>query len=586
MSVHPLLFHETRGLHVQLSADKRRATRVESFGNGICFSNRPVAINERVYIKVCDASADWSGAFRFGFTSCNPAKIKSAKLPTYACPDLTNKPGYWAKAPPEKFAEKDTVLFFYVRRGGDVMYGVKGKENGLFFSGVSTSSPIWALIDIYGNTISVVFVGLCDLGSNAMSVNPLLFHETRGLHVQLSADKRRATRVESFGNGICFSNRPVAINERVYIKFSDVSTSWSGVVRFGVTSCNPATINSAKLPRYACPDLTNKPDFWAKALPERFAEKDTVVFFYVTRGGNVMYGVNCEENGLFFSGVSTSSPIWVLIDIYGNTISLEFVGETSHVRDSAHVRDSSHLRDSSSPSPSGFRAGGDNTVSKRCIYWEVCHRFFRTLEIQEVFVNSKFNICYCSECHSWRKDEDYYTRGQPAKTYSVPVGWCRIGLHAPVQAKAHKSFDTWHRAFHGTNAEYVAPILEVGHLLVPGDVALGGKRIGEKSGHFNDEYKPEGFETRQVFLSPSIRYAGRDTYAKPSSYKDAHTKKTYTSRVALQVLVKPGCYKVGAQTVGSKRPIDPTFSNEELEWSTVQRGSIIIYGLLIHLEKS
>lgn len=38
-----------------------------------------------------------------------------------------------------------------------------------------------------------------------------------------------------------------------------------------------------------------------------------------------------------------------------------------------------------------------------------------------------------------------------------------------MQAKAHKSFDTWHRAFHGTNAEYVAPILEVGHLLVPGD---------------------------------------------------------------------------------------------------------------------
>ena len=156
---------------------------------------------------------------------------------------------------------------------------------------------------------------------------PLLFHTTHSDHVQLSPDKRRANRVESFCKGICFSNRPVAVNERVYIKFSDVSTSWSGVVRFGFTSCNPATINSAELPRYACPDLTNKPGYWAKALPERFAEKDTVLFFYVTRGGDVMYGVNSEENGLFFSGVSTAGPIWALIDIYGNTISVEFVGE-------------------------------------------------------------------------------------------------------------------------------------------------------------------------------------------------------------------------------------------------------------------
>ena len=169
--------------------------------------------------------------------------------------------------------------------------------------------------------------GPSELGSNAMKGYPLLFHTTHSDHVQLTLDKRRANRVESFCKGICFSNRPVAVNERVYIKFSDVSTSWSGVVRFGFTSCNPATINSVELPRYACPDLTNKPGYWAKALPERFAEKDTVLFFYVTRGGDVMYGVNSEENGLFFSGVCTAGPVWALIDIYGNTISVEFVGE-------------------------------------------------------------------------------------------------------------------------------------------------------------------------------------------------------------------------------------------------------------------
>jgi len=39
----------------------------------------------------------------------------------------------------------------------------------------------------------------------------------------------------------------------------------------------------------------------------------------------------------------------------------------------------------------------------------------------------------------------------------------------PVQATALKAFDRWHRAFHGTKAEYVKDILKVGHLLVPGN---------------------------------------------------------------------------------------------------------------------
>lgn len=156
---------------------------------------------------------------------------------------------------------------------------------------------------------------------------PLLFHQTHSDNIQLSLDRRRAKRFESFCKGICFSNRPIAVNERVYLKFSEVSSSWSGVVRFGVTSHDPMTINGAELPRYACPDLTNKPGYWAKAVPERFAEQSNTLYFLVTRNGDVMFGLNNEDKGLFFSGVNTSSTLWGLVDIYGNSTSMEFVGE-------------------------------------------------------------------------------------------------------------------------------------------------------------------------------------------------------------------------------------------------------------------
>ena len=55
--------------------------------------------------------------------------------------------------------------------------------------------------------------------------------------------------------------------ERVGIRLTELSIRWSGVLRVGFTSHNPDTIQN--LPKYACPDLTGKPGYWAKALAER-----------------------------------------------------------------------------------------------------------------------------------------------------------------------------------------------------------------------------------------------------------------------------------------------------------------------------
>jgi hypothetical protein len=49
-----------------------------------------------------------------------------------------------------------------------------------------------------------------------------------------------------------------------------------------------------------------------------------------------------------------------------------------------------------------------------------------------------------------------------------------------------------------------------------GDETLDGGRIREKDGHYKADWKPAGFDTNQVFLSPSIRYVAHPAYAKPS----------------------------------------------------------------------
>ena len=166
-----------------------------------------------------------------------------------------------------------------------------------------------------------------DLASlyNPPPSTPVKFHLVKGDHVILNSDASIAKRGDSFCKAICFSSRPIAINEKAYIRFSETSSNWSGVLRFGFSNTDPGSVRGADLPRYACPDMTNKPGNWAKALAERYATTNNLLHFYVTRNGDVHYGVNGEDVGLFFSGVNVSSPLWALLDIYGNTIAIEFV---------------------------------------------------------------------------------------------------------------------------------------------------------------------------------------------------------------------------------------------------------------------
>ena len=63
------------------------------------------------------------------------------------------------------------------------------------------------------------------------------------------------------------------------------------------------------------------------------------------------------------------------------------------------------------------------------------------------------------------------------------------------------------------------PLLEIYTFLLmhySGRAVLGGKKIKELPGHFCDGRKPAGFDTKQLFLSPSMRYSGVDAYARPS----------------------------------------------------------------------
>ena len=48
--------------------------------------------------------------------------------------------------------------------------------------------------------------------------------------------------------------------------------------------------------------------------------------------------------------------------------------------------------------------------------------------------------------------------------------------------------------------------------------------------------------------------------------------------------MKPGSYNIGPQTVGANEQIDPKFSNTEVQWSTKEKGAIVLRAILIKIE--
>ncbi|GLH09404.1 Protein neuralized, partial [Gryllus bimaculatus] len=265
----PILFHQVHGDNIRVSRDGTVARRAESFCKGVTFSSRPIKVAEKVCVKFLEVSDNWSGVIRFGFTCNDPNNLRYG-LPKYACPDLTNKPGYWAKALAERFAERDTVLFYYVTQAGDVYFGINGEEKGLFFSGVETRGPLWAIIDVYGNSTAIELV---------MATEPM----------------------------------------------------YVGALAFGLTSCDPASIQGSELPDDS-DNLLDRPEYWVvskdvASCPQRGDE----LTFCVTHTGEVQFSKNGSPPVVFMH-VDHTLQLWAFLDVYGSTQKVRICGSMLELR--------------------------------------------------------------------------------------------------------------------------------------------------------------------------------------------------------------------------------------------------------------
>ena len=427
------------------------------------FTHRPVRVNEKIFIKFVDKAESWSGSIRFGFSSVDP-RLLSGNLPKYACPDLTNRGGFWAKALSEKFADMDSVMYYYVTSGGDVVFGVNGEDKGVFFSGVDTRRQLWGLIDVYGNShvIEIVDprrtlnnirsqnvprspapvrqhllysqpqpqslppqqqqhqpqvrlrrsescgrVSSCGGESPAKKFARATFHRAcTGQNVSLNQTATIAMRSETeFCNGYVFLESPMQPGESLVIRILETEGTYIGSIAFGLTSADPRFLKSSELPEDS-DSLSQRPEYWVSSkdvLPD--PQDGDEVSFTVCLDGAVLCSVNGgPQRVLFHTDISLNTRPF--IDIYGVAQKIQILG-VSPSQPTATLRRSSRSNSSVSRPKSCSPDNSSSLATTECV---ICYES----EVDCV-IYSCGHMCLCFQCavHQWSQAGDCPICRQP-----------------------------------------------------------------------------------------------------------------------------------------------------------------------------
>lgn len=231
---------------------------------------------------------------------------------------------------------------------GDVHFGVNGEDKGLFFSGVDVRSPLWALVDVYGNCTAVQFAdprvpNQIRRSSNvdedrlvgsmrSLSVEeqlpapryqsplvPLTLHRTKGRNVNFVNDRGVAARVDAeFCQGYVFTARPMRPGQTIVVQILATESAYAGSLSIGLTSCDPATLRPCDLPDDA-EQLLDRPEYWVvRRDAANGLRRGDELAVTLTLDGEVRVCRN-GTNQVTVMHVDHTLKLWAFVDIYGAT---------------------------------------------------------------------------------------------------------------------------------------------------------------------------------------------------------------------------------------------------------------------------
>ncbi|XP_072315152.1 neuralized-like protein 4 isoform X4 [Eucyclogobius newberryi] len=427
----------------------------------------------------------------------------------------------------------------------------------------------------------------------------MTFLENHGKNIQLTNQSLSASRVSSYNQGLLVTAQPLPRQQLFQFQIDRLNPSWTSSLSLGVIGHSPDRLT---FPSTACclkrsTWLLQRDSVFHNSLKicENYGPnldtcpEGTVLGLLVDVSNCLHLYVNGMDQGLAAQDIP--SPCYPIIDLYGQCEQVTIVtnnvpdvgGESTETRfqgdmEKADMVDGIKESVCWTPPP-------EVNPNKTCEYQVLCSRFKDLLTLPDGYFSEdvKYNLCYCESCHKLRGDEAYYKRGEPPRDYALPFGWCRFALRIKANCEASK----WHIAYHGTSVGALRRTLDHNQLLSGASSVFTVSPV--KTEGPNDYSEPEensapGREVPRVRLSPTMRYSGLELFAPKVQFQDPRSQRCHQAQVGFQVCVRPGSYKVGPQTVSQSEPLDPRFSNTEIEWITKEQGGTMLYGLLIRVE--
>lgn len=628
-------FSRCAGKNIEIRNGGTTACRVRSYDQALIFSCDPIKVEEIFEVRVDSISNKWAGSLQVGLTTLAISDSTSfAILPSQAT-DLKAKTT-WVVTGSEVRKNGVVVKENYgpsldrlclssrigVKRSadGNMHLLINGEDVGVAANNIPKN--VFAIVDLYGridavsitSNISADLIGSSVVTSVAIPLETTAevqllsdeelrftseFHDNRGKNIGCKNDSQTAERISSYNQGLVFSAKPLPQNHLFQVKIDRINTKWTASLVIGVVGFSPEkwTPPSSAL-------NIKKPSWLFHAdsvydCGKKVKENCGINLDALTVGQTVgvkidQYSmlhlvIDGEDRGAVFRDLP--SICYAVVDLYGQCEQVTLVSLDRDVAadfpiPSTEDREKADKEDGQKEKLIVRQSDPNPTVLPNCEILNVCSRFKAMLGLPEAFFTSEeASSCYCENCSKIRGDNLYSRKGEPPKDYALPFGWCKFNLRMPLKTDGQGVHDKWHIGFHGTKPGFIRRLLDSGDLLTSSKSLVGGVTSRPLSGHFDEKNKPEELlDIHPIVLSPTLRYAGCQAFAPAIEFRDQKTRKLYHVRVALQVFIKPGSYKIGPQSTGTHDQFDPKFSNNEVEWSTKERGATTLCALLIKAE--
>jgi len=93
------------------------------------------------------------------------------------------------------------------------------------------------------------------------------------------------------------------------------------------------------------------------------------------------------------------------------------------------------------------------------------------------------------------------------------------------------------------------------------------------------------FSENAFFTSPTIRYAAQNHYSTPMEFKSQIDKNLYSAQIVLRCRQMPNTFVIQGETLNNRQSdFCDIIPDEQIEWKTDQRGTVIFDGLCVRLK--